>query len=65
MNINLTVSTQSNGDGTFKAVIYIGDFITETAALQIAISGGATICDALHASKKSVEDAEKQPAKEG
>lgn len=55
MNINLAVSTQPNGDGTFKAVIFVGDFVSEEAALQIAISGGAHITDALHASKKFIE----------
>ena len=55
MNIDLAVSTQPNGDGTFKAIIYIGDFVTEEAALQIGIAGGAHIADTLHASKKAVE----------
>ena len=58
MNINFAMATEKNKDGTFKAVIFIGDFASEDAALRLAISGGQHIADVLHASKKVVEEGE-------
>lgn len=52
MDINLAVSTQSNYDGTYKAIIVLGNMVSEEAALKIAISGGSHLVDVLRDTRK-------------